>query len=212
MCSSSGDNLPQGLRVARARVSEDLQVSGPHVYNTLQDLKKMHPGLQKFKRDYPKRFEQMFKTENILDWEEFIITKANSFNGESYKMLIHSLQGEFNRKGINGVHYISTGNSRIKITEIVNGPDKYGVKEVRLEVYSRNKKRWVAKEKPSTLFPEEWSLQQLMLECEHAFKNMKKNTSKEFEWNSTTLKGIPVNIIIGADRKLKSIYPLLSIK
>lgn len=210
-CSTTGDNLPNGPRVVRFPTDGALSLSGQYVYDSEHDLKRNHPYLQRLKKDNPKRFEQIFKPEYIITVENFALTLANDFDGDSFKVLLHSLTGEFSRNGVHGIHFVDPNSSgHVRIIEIIRGPDKFGIREVKLEVFNTNRNSWVPKEKSSTIFPASWTLTQLILECSHAYQNKEKTSNKDYEWSSSTLTGVPVKIIIGSNGKLKSIYPIIS--
>ena len=145
-----GDDLPQGPRVIRVPKEGGLNAQGTNVYTSIEDLKRNDPVVQWLKQNNQKRYQQIFTEKNIITVSDFAISTDN-FEREALKILLHSMSGEFSRNGVQGVHYISSSSeNHVRIVEVLQGPDCFGVMKVTLEVYNRNRKKWVLKERPST--------------------------------------------------------------
>ena len=95
-----------------------------------------------------------------------------------------------------------------KIIEIVREDVRSGIIEAKIEAYNKPKNKWIKKDRSTTFFPRQWNLEQLFHECDFAFENKVKIEDKTNVYQSITISGIKVKIIIDGDI-VRSIYPIL---
>lgn len=57
-------------------------------------------------------------------------------------------------------------------------------------------------------FPKSWSLDRLVIEVEHAFRNKSKEEKSVGKYIGASLSGVPIIFIISSDKKILSVYPL----
>jgi hypothetical protein len=68
-----------------------------------------------------------------------------------------------------------------RVTKKLAGPDFRGVYAVTLEILDKRNARWIRKNRISTIFPNAWSREQVLLEIEEAFANCDKAESNYWE-------------------------------
>ena len=177
-------------------------MEGP--YSSIEQLKKNSSLFQEFKRTDMRKVQKILDKNNIIEARIGIISDKNkTVTGDFIKLVDHSIRGNIKSKKIFGIHHFDE--NRMTIKEMINTEDKYMVWEAIVEVTDKEKNK--SYEKKSTFFPRKWSLNQLFHECDHAFLNKIKMVGKDNLFQSFTISGIPVHIII-EDGKAKSIYPL----
>ena len=177
-------------------------LEGP--YYSIEQLKKNSSLFQDPKRTNMRKVQKVLYKKNILEAKIGIISDKNkTVTGDFIKLVDHSIRGNVKSKKIFGVHHFDE--CRMMIKEMINTEDKNLIWEAIVEVSDKEKN--ISYEKQSTFFPRKWSLTQLFHECDYAFLHKVKIDGKDSLYQSFTISGIPVHIII-YDGKAKSIYPL----
>ena len=173
-------------------------------YQSLEELKKKSSIFKKLTLSDPQRVQQILENKNIFSVKNMIFTEIDKkVTFDFMKLLDHTIRGKIKSKKMSGIHYFDK--DRMKIKQILEKKDKNFVWKAIVYIYDKKNNQHYEKE--SNFFPANWSLTQLFHECDHAFLNKIKDTSKRNIYNSQTTSGVPVKIII-EDNKVKSIYPI----
>ena len=203
---SDPQDIPEGARIFKMRV-ENLYFKFPEAdgpYESLNELKRDSLIYKELKISNPKRAKLIIQEKLIRCLEQGIIWPDNNseYQQNIYKILQHSTNGIVNRRGVLGIHFFDP--KKIRIIELINPENEFGIFEAKIEVYNINSGKWIKKSQASTFFPKEWSLQRLINECYPAFMNKMKLTETKFV--GKTYSGISV-VFIYSGKVLKSIYP-----
>ncbi len=144
---------------------------------------------------------------NISVVKDFIFTKEDfSVNKDFINVFEHCVRGEVKKGKVSGVHYFDK--ERVRIIKIVNQNKSNGIIEAEIEYCDKKTNEWIKRDKPTTLFPLNWSIHQLFHECVYAINSKEKKIDSNNVYTSTTESGIKVKII-SINNKIKSIYLLL---
>jgi hypothetical protein len=151
----------------------------------------------------PRRVSQLLNPKNIIEIAELILVEANkSYSKDFITMIEHTWRLQIKKKELSGIHFFDTNTMKSATDKIFT--DLNGVWEA--DVYHINKKDNITKKK-SSFFPIAWEKSRLIQECEFAVANMKKISGTSHKYESKTLSGIPVVIIV-TNGELATIYPI----
>jgi hypothetical protein len=174
-------------------------------FTSLRQLKRYSSIYRDFKLVNPRGARKICEDRFIATIKDAVITPSdNGFDKFSWDFLGHTIHGKF-EKEFSGLHLICDLNKNIKNIIETKTPDRNGVWEAEITVYSETKKKSFTK--ISTLFPKVWTANDFMLEIYEAFKTRKKIEKTDFCYQSSTKSGVPVQMII-KNNKLLSTYPL----
>ena len=201
------NDLPPGPRIyqipKRFKAKKMKCVHGP--FQSLRGLRKSLYFQWLLKHD-PRRANKICKKEHILVINGGIkVDNDFSCSEDFLKSVEHIIKGTVSGQHVSGVHYYDQ--SRVKILKRLEKSTN-GVWSAIIERINEKTGKWVKKEKVTTLFPEDWNIERVFLECHHAYIKREKSKIGDTKYNSITPSGIRVEIIID-NGKLKSIYPLL---
>jgi hypothetical protein len=204
---SADHDLPSGPRILKSAAFIpfiDENVEGP--FNSIKELKLNSEIYKLLLQNNPKRAIKIFEEKYIHEFAEIVFYPENrnpNYADQIYSIMEHSKNGKVASKNVSGIHLYE--DKKHRILEIINPKNDLGVWEAKIEVLNRNNK-WIPKEKPTTFFPESWTLQQLIVECEKAYNEKVKLS--ECVYMGYTKSGIPVKFIFDSNFDLKTIYPI----
>jgi hypothetical protein len=205
---SESKDLPDGARVAKVsdkfKIRKMEETDGP--FTDIPTLKKESKIFRELLKINPKRAEIIFKEKYIVTPENIILFPANQntlYAKIIYRLMQHSQNGTVTKKNVLGIHLLNT--NRIKIIEVTKEENEKGIWEAKIEVLNTNNGKWIAKER-ATFFPKGWNLQKLIIECEPAFNNKKRESKSKYI--GYTKDNIPVVFIFSEENELKTVYPI----
>ena len=177
---------------------------GEGAFNSLKELRAKSEILRKLEKDNPKRARRIFEDRFIIKAasQVFVPLDGSEYTKLIYPLMQHSSGGKVKGREVLGVHLFHP--NRVKIVKKISHTNKLGIWQAYIMVYNRNSKKWIPKSRPSTFFPVNWTLQELVDECRMAYNNRK--VLSDVKHIGATRKGIPVIFII-KNGKLKSVYP-----
>ncbi len=199
--------LKSKIKILKLPINFPIIENGDGPYKSINELKKNSKIFIELTKTNPSLVQKILNPKNIFNGINLILTpKGQTFGMNEMNSLIHCTIGRVKNGNITGVHFYDS--KKVKLVEIIKQNKNTGVFKSRFEFYDSRTKKWILKKNPSTFFPINWSVHQLFQECIFGIKNMKINDNSESKYNSTSLSGIPLEIIMVND-ELKSIYPLL---
>jgi len=174
-------------------------------FTSLSHLKRYSKVYNEFKKLNPKGARKICENRFIRDIKDFIMMPNDEpFKHYAWDLLNHTLYGKI-EKDFSGIHLISDINRDIKSIKETKPPDRNGIWEAEITVFSPTKNREFSK--VSTLFPKSWKPTEFMFEIHYAIQKMVKKSSSDYIVESKTKSGIPVEIVLKND-KILSVYPL----
>jgi len=208
---SNADPLYKGLTTRILRIPDDVIVSkikeGDGPYQTIRGLKRNSRIFQNFRKKGSKQVERLLNEKNFVKVKDLVLTPANrGYSKEFIRLIDHTIGGQIKDQNVYGMHYYDP--DRVRIIENVCVENSQGVWAAKIEVLNYDSKQWVQKEKITTFFPKNWTMNQLFHECDYAYENKQKVDQKTNVYSSQTLSGVPVEIII-ENNEIKTIYPLI---
>lgn len=176
-------------------------LEGP--FDSVRSLKRKSEVFKKLAVLDPKRTQKILDPKNIVKANNLIFTETNRIVSFDFiKLLEHAIKGDVKKNNLSGIHYFDK--QRMRVIKEIWEEDIHKVWKAEVEVFVRERDVWYRKE--STFFPIEWTPSQLFAECCYAYKNMVKSKKERYVYNSKTLTGVPVEIIV-KDNEVRSIYP-----
>lgn len=205
----SGDSLSNGSRIMKVSLDK-IPLSKPY-YQTLEGLTNFDAEYLELKKTNQQWSGTITKPENIINAKDFVITtNEGDENSLNALLLMHSISGNRERKHFTGIHHVELPiPSFIKEFTVTKPPDKNGVYETTFKIEKGNG-RVIPKEKPSTMFPTHWSVQQFYFECYHALQNKIGIEGSNTHFKSETHSGVPVKIYFSNQGRFRTIYPIYS--
>jgi hypothetical protein len=179
--------------------------NGP--YKSLRALKKYSTIFKTVQSTNTKRAQKILEPKNIFTADKLLaIPKGTEFKKEVVQAFMHATIGRIKNGDLTGIHFFDP--KRVRILEITNLNDQTKVFEAKFDFYDMKKEKWITKKKPSTFFPMDWDLDDLLMECKYAFEKLNLVALKDENFTSITKSNIEVVIVI-RNGKLKSLYPLI---
>jgi len=180
---------------------------GEGPFEDIPSLRKKSTIYQNLVITNPKRAQQICQAQHVSEIKNIILTDENVRVQKDFIELIeHCTKGNVTKGKVSGIHFYDK--TRVKILKVLNENNFNGVIEAEIEFFNLTTKKWERKEKPTTLFPMDWTLDRLFHECLYAVNNKKEKMDSENVFVSKTESGLDVEIII-KHGLLKSIYPLV---
>lgn len=206
ICSDKQKNLPYQYSIIKIRKDFPFDFNAQR-FTSLSNLKRYSKVYNEFKRGNSKGALKICENKFILDIKDFIITPNDEpFNLYAWDLLNHTIYGKI-EKDFSGIHLISNINRYIKSIIETKPPDRNGIWEAEITVFSPTKNKEFTK--TSTLFPKSWSPSDFMFEIHYAFQKMIKKSNSSYVAESSTKSGIPVRLVMKND-KILSVYPIYS--
>jgi hypothetical protein len=206
ICSDKQKNLPYQYSIIKIQKDFPFDFNAQR-FTSLSHLKRYSKVYNEFKRDNPKGARKICENRFILDIKDFILTPNDEpFSLYAWDLLNHTIYGKI-EKDFSGIHLISNINRDIKSIIETKPPDKNGIWEAEITVFSTTKNKEFSK--ISTLFPKSWDPTEFMFEIHYAIQKMIKKSSSDYVVESKTKSGIPVEIVLKND-KILSVYPIYS--
>lgn len=207
--TTNKQGLKVGVTISKVPSIYKIQYSKDKDEGPFIDLISLRKNSKIFKRllkTNPKRAQQICLDKNIDIVKDFIITDNDtSVTPDFIELIEHCTKGKIKNGNITGIHFYDR--SIVKIKKVLNKKTN-GVFEAKIEFLNPENRKWIEKEKPSTFFPIDWTLNTLFHECLFAVNKKVKRTGGENIYDSYTKSGIEVEIII-KQGTLKSIYPII---
>jgi len=206
ICSDKNKNLPYQYSIIKIQKEFPFDFNAQR-FTSLSNLKRYSKVYNEFKKGNPKGALRICENRFILDIKDFILTPNDEpFNLYAWDLLNHTIYGKI-EKDFSGIHLISNINRDIKSIKETKPPDKNGIWEAEITVFSSTKNKEFTK--ISTIFPKSWNPSKFMFEIHHAIQNMTKKSNSDYVVESKTESGIPVRLVIKND-KILSAYPIYS--
>ena len=117
------------------------------------------------------------------------ISSLAAEHGLTERQVRHVLDGDVSGASGSGGHFGGSPNIRI-VSESVNPVT--GVRQAQIEVYNPRAGRFRPKSETSSLFPADWSEQQVVAEIESAFRNSKPVVGEPTQWKGVGENGLSV--------------------
>lgn len=205
------NDLSPGPRIFKTSIDFPFTFNnGDGPYKSIRALKRNSLIFKRLTQQNGKRVAQILQEKNIVEFTNTVIPypRNKGIPRDMLRMITHATKGNIVKGQITGVHYYDP--EKIKIVEVIETSSKNGVWSAIIKYYDRNSDQWLLKDKPSTLFPKEWTIQQLFYECMHALesKDIELVKGSKNKYVSYTYSGIEVHLV-KVNGKLKTIYPVL---
>jgi len=203
-------DMLDGPRVVECKNEIELQFDlevGEGPYKSLKDLRKKSLIFKSLIENNPKRAEKICHINFLIKPKSRIIFPKGmdeDYEKIIYRIMVHSKLGKVERKGVKGIHLYNE--AKVRIREVVNEENMYGIFSAKIDVYNKNNNRWITKDAMTTFFPIGWDLQTLILSCYLAFRNKVKITNTEYI--GITSHGFKVKFIYSEEGDFKTIYPI----
>ena len=179
--------------------------NGP--YKSVRAIKKYSPIYKLLKKSNPKRAGQIEQEKNIIKSDKLIAAPSGTeFKPEVVEGFIHATIGRIKNGDLTGIHFFDP--EKVRIIETLEENEQTSVFKSKFEFYDVRTKKWIEKKAPSTFFPKNWNLADLLMECKFAFDRLKAEDLIDGKIKSVTHSNIEVEMII-KNGKLKSLYPLI---
>lgn len=205
------NDLKPGVRIfcikyTWLRVELGVGFEGP--YSSLAELKAGSEIFKKTNKENSNRIQKILRPENIItcNINDSIFAPYGQGHGfDMMKSIHHIISGDIGKKErLSGVHLFDK--TQMRIIKITREPDSMGVWEAIIEVWDKEHQKYIAKLKPSTFFPTNWSRTRLFDEVITAYNNRYKCPECMNIWHGRTKSGIFVDMYI-SDGAIKTIYP-----
>jgi hypothetical protein len=116
--------------------------------------------------------------------------------------LEHILFGNINGSGRATGYHHKTSSPIGEIEDIIRGPNGYGFYEAKVKVNG------IAKNQPSTMFPDNWSPQKIVDEVNSAFTNKKFISGSTNTFEGIASNGMKIQMFIDSNGKIISAFPV----
>ena len=119
----------------------------------------------------------------------------------------HIIGGDMSKNGkkVAGGHSLIKGD--VRITKVVDKPDKFGVYNAKIEIFNSKTGKWQQKttqtNNKNTMFPKNWNEERIILEVKSAWggKDFKiEKTMRGKEWSGTSISGVKIKGYINPDK------------
>ncbi|MBF0354137.1 MAG: EndoU domain-containing protein [Alphaproteobacteria bacterium] len=125
----------------------------------------------------------------------------------------HILTGEINSQGqATGFHYAGVDFVPRSARVVKAGqPDANGIVKAEVEIFEPKSGRWLAKKSGSTLFPADWTRNQLEKEVLAAYDNATLTRPLEGEawsWRGRAPSGVLIQGVVDKDGDVRTAYPI----
>lgn len=177
-------------------------------FSTVEELIKRDKRFKQFRKERPSTASLIAKEENVINVKDMVFS-SDSDNSQAGRMLLHLIEGNRKAKEFTGIHHLQYPLPQfIENFKIIDPPNKQGVYTASFEVREANGKK-LTKKNTTTLFPKDWSLQQVYDECLYALNNKIRIEGTQSAYRSMTLSGIPVEIHFDKEEKvIRTLYPI----